>query len=93
MHKLSAFSHRNIDVAPPVSCFFFFFHDYVQMEKEERSFVRVEVSPRSAPPRPSCTPLLQEPTGRLVNDQKLQAMRGEVARSVATLAAGIERVH
>lgn len=70
-----------------LSCelFFFFFHDYVQMEKEERSFVRVEVWPRSAPPRPSCTSLLQEPTGRLVNDQKLQAMLGEVARSVATL--------
>lgn len=46
MHKLSAFSHRNIDVGSPVSCFF---HDYVQMEKEERSFVRVEVSPPLRP--------------------------------------------
>lgn len=85
MQKLSAFSHRNIDVGFPVSCFFFFFQDYVQMEKEERSFVRVEVWPRSAPPRPSCTSLLQEPTGRSAHDQKLQAMLGEVARSVATL--------
>lgn len=84
MHKLSAFSHRNIDVGFPVS-FFIFFHDYVQMEKEERSFVRVEVWPRSAPPRPSSTSLLQEPTGRLDNDQRLQAMLGEVARSVAAL--------
>lgn len=43
MHKLSAFSHRNIDAGSPVNCCFF--HDYVQMEKEERSFVRVEVWP------------------------------------------------
>lgn len=54
MHKLSTFSHRNIDVGSPVSCFF---HDYIQMEKDKRSFVRVEVSPPSAPPRP--TSLLQ----------------------------------
>lgn len=60
----------------------FFFHDYVQMEKEERSFVRVEVSPRPARPRLSCTSLLQEPPGS-VNDPKLQAPVGEVARSVA----------
>lgn len=41
-----AFSHQNIDDGSTVSCFS---HDYVQMEKEERSFVRVELSPRSAP--------------------------------------------
>lgn len=84
MHKLSTFSHRNIDVGSPVSCFF---HDYIQMEKDKRSFVRVEVSPPSAPPRP--TSLLQEPTRGLVNDQKLQAMLGEVARPVATPAVRI----
>lgn len=85
MHKLSAFSHRNIDAGSPgSSCLF---HDYVQMEKEEGSFVRVEVWPRSAtPPRPSCTTLLQEPPGGLVDGQKLQAVLGEVARSVATVA-------
>lgn len=70
MQKLSAFSHRNIDDGSPVSCFF---HDYVQMEKEERSFVRVEVSRRSAPSRHGWrTSLLQEPTKRLVDGQRWQ---------------------
>lgn len=67
MQKLSAFSHRNIDDGSPVSCFF---HDYVQMEKEERSFVRGDVSRRSAPSRHGWrTSLLQEPTKRLVDGQ------------------------
>lgn len=86
MHKLSAFSLRNIDVGSPVGCSF---HDYVQMEKEGGSFVRVEVSPRSAPPWPSCASLLQEPARGLGNEQNLQAMLGEVARSVATLASRV----
>lgn len=88
MHKLSAFSHRNIDVGSPVTCFS---HDYVQMEKEEASFVRAEVSPCSAPSRHDWrASLLQEPTKGLVHDQRLQAMLGEVARSVETLAVHVQ---
>lgn len=47
MQKLSAFSHQKIDVGSSVCCLQAFCHDYVQMEKEEGSFVRAEMSAHS----------------------------------------------
>lgn len=48
--KSQSFSHQKIDAGSPECCGSLFFHDYIQMEKEEGSFVGAEVSSHSEPP-------------------------------------------